>query len=354
VIYVPTAVYKHVGGHSARRLSRSEVVERSYGGTLRYAGRHFGDWQRRVVGATFAVTSSIRALSVRRSDPELAKTYRRIGRRAATLALGNGFVKHPRVEPLVATALRGSAVRGSSRFALREVLGRGRVGRYRLRDADFDVLIRHGTADAAILGEVFYQRDYEFPQPVRAALEALGRPPVVADLGANIGLFGLWVLRSFPAAEIVAFEPDPANLAVLRRCVSLNERSGKWEVVPAAASTEDGAVPFTTGGGSVSRIAADEAAQTVPALDAFPYLERADLIKIDIEGGEWAILNDPRFADLRPAAVVLEFHPHMSPRPDTHAAAVELLSRTGLEIADGPDYGSGQGVLWGWRTEGRT
>jgi N-acetylglucosaminyl-diphospho-decaprenol L-rhamnosyltransferase len=89
VIYVPTAVYEHVGGHSSRRLSRNEVVERSYGGTLRYAGRHFGDWQRRVVGGTFAFTSSIRALMVRRHDPELAKTYRRMGRRAAALARGH-------------------------------------------------------------------------------------------------------------------------------------------------------------------------------------------------------------------------------------------------------------------------
>jgi N-acetylglucosaminyl-diphospho-decaprenol L-rhamnosyltransferase len=88
VIYVPTATYKHVGGYSARRLSRSEAIERSYGGSLRYAGRYFGVWQRRVVGGTFALTSSIRALMVRRRDPELAKTYRQIGRRAAALALG--------------------------------------------------------------------------------------------------------------------------------------------------------------------------------------------------------------------------------------------------------------------------
>lgn len=90
VIYVPTAVYKHVGGHSARRLSRTEVIERSYGGILRYAGRYFGNWQRRLVGGTFAVTSLFLAVRVRRRDPELAKTYRQIGRRAAALALGRG------------------------------------------------------------------------------------------------------------------------------------------------------------------------------------------------------------------------------------------------------------------------
>jgi FkbM family methyltransferase len=277
----------------------------------------------------------------------------RLRRVAATPPLRR-ILKHPRVEPVVATALRASVVHGSSRFVMREFLGSGRLGRYHLRDGEFDVFIRHGTPDPAILGEVFYQRDYAFPQGAQAALESLGRPPVVLDLGANIGLFGLWALRSFPDAEIVAFEPDPANLAVLRRCISVNERSGTWQVVPAAGSTEDGTVPFTVGEGSASRIADDASTPTVRARDVFPYLERADLVKIDIEGGEWAILEDARFADLRPAAIVLEFHPYMSPGPDTRAAAVELLSRTRLEIVDGPDYGSGQGVLWGWRKEDQT
>ena len=88
VIYVPTAVFKHVGGHSARRLSRAEVIERSYGGTFRYAASHFGRGQQRVVGAAFATTSAIRAFVARRRDPGLADMYRRTGRRAVDLFLG--------------------------------------------------------------------------------------------------------------------------------------------------------------------------------------------------------------------------------------------------------------------------
>jgi N-acetylglucosaminyl-diphospho-decaprenol L-rhamnosyltransferase len=88
VIYVPTAVFRHVGGHSARRLSHRDLIERSYGGMLRYTGRHLDRGQQRVVGAAFALTSAIRALVVRRSDPGLADTYRRVGRRAAALVVG--------------------------------------------------------------------------------------------------------------------------------------------------------------------------------------------------------------------------------------------------------------------------
>jgi GT2 family glycosyltransferase len=88
VIYVPTAVFRHVGGHSARRLSRQDVIERSYGGTLRYTGRHLDRAQQRVIGTAFALTSAIRALFVRHSDPDLADTYWQVARHAAALVVG--------------------------------------------------------------------------------------------------------------------------------------------------------------------------------------------------------------------------------------------------------------------------
>jgi N-acetylglucosaminyl-diphospho-decaprenol L-rhamnosyltransferase len=90
VIYVPTAVFRHVGGHSARRLSRADVIERSYGGTLRYAEQHFARGQQCLVGTAFALAGAVRSLSARRRDPALAEVYGRVRRRAAALALGGG------------------------------------------------------------------------------------------------------------------------------------------------------------------------------------------------------------------------------------------------------------------------
>jgi hypothetical protein len=82
-------VFRHVGGHSARRLSHAEVIERSYGGTLRYAEQHLGRGQQRLVGAAFALAGAVRSLSARRRDPALAEVYARVRRRAAALALGH-------------------------------------------------------------------------------------------------------------------------------------------------------------------------------------------------------------------------------------------------------------------------
>jgi GT2 family glycosyltransferase len=86
VVYVPAAVFGHVGGHSARRLTRAEVVERSYMGSLRYAAKHLGA-RGRIVGAAFAVAATVRAPLVKRRDPQLAATYSRVRQRALELAL---------------------------------------------------------------------------------------------------------------------------------------------------------------------------------------------------------------------------------------------------------------------------
>ena len=49
-----------------------------------------------------------------------------------------------------------------------------------------------------------------------------------------------------------------------------------------------------------------------PRVDVFPYLAAADLVKIDIEGSEWEILADARFAGIAARVLVLEYHPQGS------------------------------------------
>lgn len=261
------------------------------------------------------------------------------------------FLERPAIERVVSVFLRSSTVRAAPLFILRELPSRRVLARYRLREGDFDVLVRHGTADIATLDEVFYSREYDFPDPVRRALDKSERSLSIVDLGANIGLFDLWVLRHFPDARVTAVEPDPSNLEVLRQCVALNDRTGRWTVIEAAASNRRGTVSFAAGGASLSRIEPEGGNLTVETVDIFPYLKRADLIKIDIEGGEWAILTDPRFQELAPTGVVLEYHPHLAPDGDPAALASSLVAGAGLHVQPASQFGQGHGMLWAWRPE---
>lgn len=60
VLYVPTAHFPHVGGQSAARLSRAQVVSRHYRGALLYAAKHFGGPSRVGAGLLFALVGAIR------------------------------------------------------------------------------------------------------------------------------------------------------------------------------------------------------------------------------------------------------------------------------------------------------
>ena len=265
------------------------------------------------------------------------------------LATAPGFRHLTRLQPAlrVSFALRGSLTRSPLLFAANELRPGTHVAVYELREGGVFVALRHKTADVLLLDEIFSQREYELPGPVAQLLDGLG-PLRIADVGANIGLFAAFVTTRHPLVEIVAIEADEANVTVLRRCAEANRDRARWTVVPAAAATSEGTVRFISGEYSLSRIG-DEG-EPVPAVDVFPYLAKAQLVKMDIEGAEWPILADPRFRSLRAPAIVLEYHQDGCPGTDPQAEAEAGLRAAGYEIAPGPAKPAyGAGIIWGWR-----
>ena len=230
-------------------------------------------------------------------------------------------------------------------FLARELLSATELRSYRLRGSGATVLVRHRTPDVAALGEVFYEHQYEPPADVAAVLHSLRRPLRIVDLGANIGMFDVFAMLRFPGAQITAVEPDPANVSILRRAMAGNGWS--WDVVEAAASNEVGQIPFAAGRFTTSRI--ERGGEPVTAIDAFSLLDDVDLAKIDIEGGEWAILADPRTAALTAKALVLEYHPYLCPDRDPLEYASARLASAGYDVLPSIQFDSAHGMLWAWR-----
>jgi FkbM family methyltransferase len=242
------------------------------------------------------------------------------------------------------------------RFMFGELRNKRLVGRYRPRQSRVDVFLRHRTSDRYILNEIFGLGLYDPPAGATAALAELGRPPIGLDLGAHIGLFGALFFSRFPEGELDAFEPDPENAALLRRCISANRLAHRWRVIEACAATADGTALLLADRFAESRITRDAPdAIEVTARDAFPFLAAADLVKIDIEGSEWAILDDSRLAEIAARVVVLEYHPQgcsgADPRQSVHAA----LTRLGFFVEDigVPHAPPGVGMSWAWRSAPR-
>jgi FkbM family methyltransferase len=253
--------------------------------------------------------------------------------------------------PLARAALRWTTVREPMRFAAAELFGpRGRVQVHQIEDGR--VVLRHRTRDIDVFDEIFVgNRGYEPPRAV--ATRFRDRPPAkVLDLGGNVGLFGVDALARWPAATVTSVEPDPENLPLLGRCVEVNEATARWKIIAACAATRPGVAAFSGGRFADSAIALDgeDVTGDVVAVDALELLRDADFAKIDIEGAEWDLLLDPRFAIAAPAVLVMEWHQRGCPMQDGYQAALEILRRAGYDVeAEPPPAGYHYGTIWALR-----
>jgi FkbM family methyltransferase len=250
------------------------------------------------------------------------------------------------IESFIAAVLRGRLLDHSIRFTLLELSGKRTVRAYRLRESGVSLCVEHNTPDVLVVDEIFYKRLYEPPEEVEAVLSA---PLRAIDAGANIGLFGVWLIGRYPGSRLTAFEPDGRNAELLSQTIRANPSQTGWHMLEAAVATAPGRVGFAGSEFATSHVIEDSSARTVAAVDFFEHAAEADLVKIDIEGSEWAILSDPRMAELPAQAVVLEYHPEHCPGTNTHEVARELLERSGFQTRTIFEAPTGVGMLWAWR-----
>ena len=115
---------------------------------------------------------------------------------------------------------------------------------------------------------------------------------IIVDCGANIGLSVMYFKRLYPAARIIAFEPDPIAFEVLRANVVRNGFSGV-ELHNSALWSIDGEssfVPDGADGGRLSVASAGPGLVNVKVESLRRYLgPRIDMLKIDIEGAEFEV-----------------------------------------------------------------
>lgn len=212
---------------------------------------------------------------------------------------------------------------------------------YRIRETKQILHVRHRSPDLGSVVEVVVERNYDFPPRISEVVSRIDPPLRAVDLGANIGMFGLRLLAQRPDSRLVAVEPDPSNAKVLRATI-MASGCPHWSVIEACAAPADGTVRFKAGDYTASRVS--EEGDPFPAVDIFPILADADLIKIDIEGSERALLGDARFAALDARVVYLEYHP-----PHPRWLITELLAAAGYTVEPFEEHHPGYGELWAWK-----
>lgn len=264
-------------------------------------------------------------------------------------ALFGALMKTALVQRLVMAVRRQTTVTPSRGYFLAELLAVKTARRYSLRGNPFTVALRPGTRDTDILQEIFYRDGVYTPPPALRDRLAAAKPLRGLDLGGNIGLFGIFLMGRYPGAQVLSYEPDPANLLLLNANIARNGLATRWRVVEACVSNFSGTVRFLAGRFADSSVVANGDGNPVRCDDVFALTERFDIIKMDIEGSEWDILADSRLGALPADTLVLEWHAAGCPDDDPLGAAVHHLEAAGFAVAHLPRASTTDGMLWAWR-----
>lgn len=167
----------------------------------------------------------------------------------------------------------------------------------------------------------------------------------VVDVGAYVGLYAIAAgKRLSGTGEVVAFEPDAANYEAIRAHIRLNGLSRQARAVRAAVGAAEGKISFLAEGGSEShvlptgtRLDPRVAQVECVTLDGFFHNERVDLLKIDVEGHEEAVLKGASrlLTDTarRPRFIYVEVHPYAWPAHGTTSASLlSFLASHGYRV----------------------
>jgi FkbM family methyltransferase len=200
-------------------------------------------------------------------------------------------------------------------------------------------------------------RSYWLRDPVEGekfilgAMQRLVRPgDIVFDVGANIGLHVRFLVQQFGAGKVIAFEPAPSNIKLLKQNIQLGNCENSTQILPIALADFDGEDEFqvdniSSATGSLNIITCGEPSQarkqygfsaltervTVAQCDTL--MARGDIpipsvIKVDVEGAEERFLRGSLITLKKFAPnLVIELH-----GAEAAKAVVRLLQDVGYHI----------------------
>jgi FkbM family methyltransferase len=187
---------------------------------------------------------------------------------------------------------------------------------------NYEVEITGGAEFYIQYKNLFLNRNYHF--------ESNRRDPLIIDGGSNIGMAILYFKHVYPEARIIGFEPDPMIFRILQNNMERNNLSDV-ELVNAGLWPEAGTMGFLPDlhdGGRFHSCGP----HIVAAKLLSDYLDDpVDFVKLNIEGGEFAVLQEIEASGKikQIGQMVLEYHcwPNEQQRL---GPVLDLLSRQGF------------------------
>ncbi|MCI3132413.1 FkbM family methyltransferase [Phenylobacterium aquaticum] len=229
------------------------------------------------------------------------------------------------------------------------------VMRIGLGDISVEMAYRPGTKDRFTLEENWRKHPYRLSRHGEVArrdfidaeyqrLVAAGQTPLILDAGANIGASVLFFAWRYPAARIIAIEPEASNFELLvRNCAGRDQIT----CLQAALASSDGELQLFDPGRSTDAfrtLGEDEPGEHGRSLGAIPAYGVETLMarfaagaapllaKIDIEGAERDVFSaHTAWVEAFPA-IAIELHDWMLPGKASSAPFLACVGALGRDF----------------------
>ena len=204
--------------------------------------------------------------------------------------------------------------------------------------------------------ESFFDRVYlkEFPNA-----SFLDGEPTIIDIGGNVGYFSLFMISQSSNARVISFEPMPFNFDQLRKYQG-SYQGYNWEIVnKAVGGSNDPLILYTStvdGFSTMAGVFGDENRSTKIEVESIVWsqviekfgLNKIDLVKLDCEGSEYAIIrsmSDDQLNDIQHFSI--ETHPGQSDS-ESHYSLMSFMNEKGFKTKDQMNA-DGTGYIWAWQ-----
>jgi FkbM family methyltransferase len=205
----------------------------------------------------------------------------------------------------------------------------------RLRGSGLQFRVRTAM-DVWVIKETCLDRDYENSVVLQDNW-------TIIDIGAGLGDFTAYAAQRSPNGRVLAYEPFPESFALLQQNVALNKLRNV-EAQPCAIAEKPGSLALNIGIGEAVQHSTTQTGANTIEVQAITLqqvfdeheLDRCDFLKMDIEGGEYAILRSVD-TDLlkRVKRIALEYHDNTP--AGKHDELVRLLQDSGFKVQVHPN-----------------
>jgi FkbM family methyltransferase len=193
---------------------------------------------------------------------------------------------------------------------------------------------RHGFFSQFV--ELFVERAYRFDES--------NKKPHILDCGSNIGMSMLYFKWRRPEAHLVCIEANPEAMTYVQKNIEANG-FGDVRTEAVAAGRADGTAEFhiesdvpASPGASLYRTIGAAGTISVPVRRLSSFVtEPVDLIKLDIEGAEYEVMQELSEANVlgKVKEFWIEYHPDAS--SEAYEGITTILKNAGFTVAHPTD-----------------